>query len=378
MGGMNPLRRILDLVAPTYRAAEATGVLTTPPARRAVDRDALHYSTVFRAVQILQTSVMGLPLRQMRGLTEITPQSPIIARPDPDLNRSEFIRLTVADLACRGEAFWLKLYGLDGTVKGLRVLPASYVGIDDLSSDPANPLKRYGYMGRTYQASQVEHLRLVALPGRLHGLGPIEAGRAEIDGAMDARDAKSRWFTEPSQPSGILSTDKMINDEIARNTKERFEANMSGVKVIGAGMKYTPLLLSPADMQYLETQKFDTTLLSRLFGIPPKLMLAESGSSLTYSNVEQEWSQFADFTLNAYVQPMEDALADVLPRGQAVEFSWDSFRRSDTKTRMETYRTAIEAGVMTIDEARAREGLPPLPAGTTPAPTDEGDMNGQA
>ena len=129
-------------------------------------------------------------------------------------------------------------------------------------------------------------------------------------------------------------------------------------------MTYTPLLLSPADMQYLETQKFDTTLLSRLFGIPPKLMLAESGNSMTYSNVEQEWSQFADFTLDAYVQPMREALSTVIPRGHVVEFGWDSFRRSDTKTRMETYKTAIEAGIMTRDEARAREGLPPL--GETP------------
>lgn len=36
-----------------------------------------------------------------------------------------------------------------------------------------------------------------------------------------------------AQPSGILSTDKMINDEIATNTKQRFEKNMKGVKVIG-------------------------------------------------------------------------------------------------------------------------------------------------
>lgn len=202
------------------------------------------------------------------------------------------------------------------------------------------------------------------MPGRLHGIGPVEAGRAEINGAMDARDAKAMWFDEPAQPSGILSTDKMINDEIATNTKQRFEKNMKGVKVIGGGMTYTPLLLSPADMQYLETQKFDTTLLSRLFGIPPKLMLAESGNSMTYSNVEQEWSQFADFTLDAYVQPMREALSTVIPRGHVVEFGWDSFRRSDTKTRMETYKTAIEAGIMTRDEARAREGLPPL--GETP------------
>ena len=100
-------------------------------------------------------------------------------------------------------------------------------------------------------------------------------------------------------------------------------------------------------------------------------MPAESGSSLTYSNVEQEWSQFADFTLNAYVQPMKDALSMVIPRGQTIDFGWDSFRRSDTKTRMETYKIAIEAGVMTVDEARSRENMPPLGGSQEGTNTDE-------
>ncbi|PLS24346.1 phage portal protein [Bifidobacterium imperatoris] len=373
---MNLFERIIDTLAPAYRAATSDdGPLATPPSRVAADRDVMHFSTVFRAVQILETSIAGLPIRQLRNGVEVTPQADVIARPDPNRYRTEFVKLTVGDLIVRGEAFWLKLRGLDGSVKGLRVLPASLVTIDNISNDPANPIKRYGYLGRTYQDADILHLPFVSLPGRMHGIGPIEAGRAEINGAMDARDAKALWFEEPAQPSGILSSDKIINNEISENTKRQFEKNMKGVKVIGAGMKYTPLLLSPADMQYLETQKFDTTLLSRLFGIPPKLMLAESGSSLTYSNVEQEWSQFADFTLDAYVQPMRDALSTVIPRGHVVEFGWDAFRRSDTKTRMETYKTAIEAGVMTVNEARAHEGMPPLAeAGTS----QEGTQNDEA
>ena len=296
---MNPIKRILESMAPAYRAATASdGPLATPPAREPADRDVMHFSTVFRAVQVLETSIAGLPIRELKDGVEVTP-SVVIDRPDPNRYRSEFVKLTVGDMIVRGEAFWLKLRGLDGTVKGLRVLPASLVSITDAANDLANPLKRYGYLGREYQDADILHLPFVSMPGRLHGIGPVEAGRAEINGAMDARDAKAMWFDEPAQPSGILSTDKMINDEIATNTKQRFEKNMKGVKVIGGGMTYTPLLLSPADMQYLETQKFDTTLLSRLFGIPPKLMLAESGNSMTYSNVEQEWSQFADFTLDA-------------------------------------------------------------------------------
>ena len=44
-------------------------------------------------------------------------------------------------MVVRGEAFWLKLRGLDGTVKGLRVLPASLVSITDLSGDPGEPVE---------------------------------------------------------------------------------------------------------------------------------------------------------------------------------------------------------------------------------------------
>ena len=107
---MNLVERLLNRMAPAYRAATGPeGPLTTPPARTPADRDVLHYSTVFRAVQILETSIAGLPLRQLRDGVEIVPQLPIISRPDPNRHRSEFVRLTVGDMVVRGEAFWLKL-----------------------------------------------------------------------------------------------------------------------------------------------------------------------------------------------------------------------------------------------------------------------------
>lgn len=359
---MNPITRIIDMLTPAYRAAtdDAAGSSVTPPPRLPAGRDAMHFSPVFRAVQILETSIAGLPVRQLRRGVEME-QDAIIARPDPNMFRSEFVMLTVSDLAVRGEAFWLKLRGVDGTVKGLRCLPASLVSITNLTGDISNPVKQYGYLGSTIRDEDMFHLKFVTVAGRMHGIGPIEAARTEIDGAMDARDAKAMWFTEPSQPSGILSTDKMINDEIAQTTKDRFEKNKRGVKVVGGGMTYTPLILSPAEMQYLETQRFDTTQIARLFGIPSSLMLAaQEGSNLTYSNVEQEWMQFADFTLAAYTRPMEEALSACIARGQSVDFTWDSFRRSDTKTRFETHKIAIEAHILTVDEVRRMEGYPPM------------------
>lgn len=80
---MNPIKRILESMAPAYRAATASdGPLATPPAREPADRDVMHFSTVFRAVQVLETSIAGLPIRELKDGVEVTP-SVVIDRPTP-------------------------------------------------------------------------------------------------------------------------------------------------------------------------------------------------------------------------------------------------------------------------------------------------------
>ena len=84
------------------------------------------------------------------------------------------------------------------------------------------------------------------------------------------------------------------------------------------------------------------------------------GSNLTYSNIEQSWIEFADYTLAAYTGELEELLSGLLPRGRVVRFDWDSSRRADMADRYNAYETAIGSGWLTVDDVREREGLPPL------------------
>lgn len=62
VGAMNLVERLLNRMAPAYRAATGPeGPLTTPPARTPADRDVLHYSTVFRAVRFWRPASRGCP-----------------------------------------------------------------------------------------------------------------------------------------------------------------------------------------------------------------------------------------------------------------------------------------------------------------------------
>ena len=133
------------------------------------------------------------------------------------------------------------------------------------------------------------------------------------------------------------------------------------IRILGSGMSYEPLLIKPSDAQFLETQAFTTTEIARLFGVPSSLLLAAvDGKSMTYSNVEQVWTEYVRFSLLKVLREIETAWSAILPGRQRVRFRVDSLLRADRKTRFEGHKTAIEAGFMTVDEIRALEELPPM------------------
>ena len=93
------------------------------------------------------------------------------------------------------------------------------------------------------------------------------------------------------------------------------------------------------------------------------MLAAVDGSNLTYSNIEQSWIEFADYTLSAYAGEIEEILNRLLPRGREARFDWDSSRRANMSDRFNAYKTAIDAGFYTLNEVRAKEGLPALQEG---------------
>lgn len=387
---MSLFSRIFPGLAALTRAVEAVDAgeqLVTLPLRDsrlvASDDQALGLIPIYRALQVLTTSAAQLSIRVERGGTRVTGRVPGLARkPDPDMDRSDWIEQAVLSLALDGNLFLRKIRGHDGTVIAARILTPHEVTI---TRDPKRGTLHYNYRGEKLTRSDVHHQTLMRLPGRDRGLGPIQAARAEIGGAIDVRDYATQWFGGSGQPSGILSLEKAQSADEAAAARDRWNEaaadvnNPTGIRVIGSGATYTPLALAPEDAQWLEVRRFTVTDFARLFGIPSSLMLASlDGTSQTYSNVEQEWLAFTRFTLMQYVRKLEEALTEISPAGQTVRFDLEVLLRSDTKTRYEAHALALSAGFLTPDEVRAIEGREPLTAAQReelaarrPAPTKE-------
>ena len=137
---------------------------------------------------------------------------------------------------------------------------------------------------------------------------------------------------------------------------------------------------NPQGAQMLDAREYQVGDAARLFGIPGRLMeYSTAGTSLTYQNLSEVWADFVRGCLAPnYLEPIEQALSDLLPRATVARFHRDVLLQSDIKTRFDVYGTAIDKGILTPEQVQVLEGylpgdienasVPPAPPAAIPAP----------
>lgn len=357
----NIFQRLLG-TAPTENRAAAK----TPPARTAASpvtpKTALTLTSVYRAIQIIATPISKMELSTVRYISS-TGQEQKISNPllvnSPSLldSRREFFFQTVVSLASTGEAFWKKQLSSSGTVNALEIIASDLVTprIDDSGR------LVFDHGKKTYSQSEMEHIKLFSIPGELRGTGPVQLCKEDIAGVLDLRSYASNWFASAGVPTGILTSNNMLSADQADEITERWHKKQSDrqIAVLGNGFNYDPVALSPKDALFTDVQNQAVQQIARMFGIPARLLLTGvDGTSDTYTNLSDENSVFYRHTLMAYLDAIEDALSNCLPRGTRVKFDYENLFKADIAQRYAYYAVGLGGQpFLTADEVRAKEGL---------------------
>lgn len=350
----------------TNRVEETRATQPTVPSRAATYATAdtsLSLTAVFRAVQIIATPISKMSLDTYRYATgmEMKIENPILVnKPSLTETRRDFMFQTVVSLALEGNAFWLKSYNTSGTVNNLTLLPATSVSIQYLDSNDISKGVAYYYLGKKYLQSDIEHLKLFSRPGLLRGLSPIDTCNRDIASALDLRDYAANWFSAAGVPTGILTTNQMLNTADAETITATWHNKQQNrqVAVLGNGFDYKQIALSPRDALFTEIQEQSVQAIARLFGIPARLLLTTvPGSSDTYTNLQDENQVFYRHTLMAYTDAITDALSNCLPRGTRVEFDFEHLFKADVAARYNYYKVGIEAGFLDANYVKNKEGI---------------------
>lgn len=354
----SPFDTPFEITAPIWD--ENTGRWNTPPIRNKVpltQDSALSIGAVYRSVSILSNIASRLEPEVYRGKEQLDVPA-FVSRPDLNQPISFFLEETVSSLAVTGNAYWLIDKNSAGNVNNLRVLNPNECVIE---YDEDRRRYRLSWDHQYFYEGEYRHLKLFRLPTATYGAGPIQLIRAELENALDLREYQARWFNESGVATGVLSTDQPLSEEWANLYRERFTEAMSGwnrTAVLGSGLSYQSTYLNPRDAQFLEAVNFSTQQIARAFGIPTSIMsLALEGNSNSYSNVRDELANFYRFTVTQYVGEVEDALSELLPRGQKVRLNPDPLLKMNKYDRYQTYEMGLKNGFLSRQEVRDMEGM---------------------
>lgn len=362
----------------------------------AMSRDkAMKLSTVSRCVELRANAVAMLPVYLMDERTKARPRDhplgPLLwGPPNEAMTRFDYERLMQANLDLRGNAYaWIgrdRRTGRPGELIPLR--PDSVTPY----LDPAGALwyvyadPRTGALTRL-SPEDVLHYKAFSTDG-ITGISILRRAAAAISTGLSAQQYQADLYANGGRPSGVLKTstdlsgkpsvqisnakgetESISRKELIRREWEKVH-NGPGkgfrVAVLDLGLEYTPIAMSNADAQFVESEEYRVADVARFFGVP--LYLLNAGRQ-AYSSNEQNSIDFVKHTvLPPIVQrEQEDSRKLLLPRdreqGLRVKRELKQLLRGDTAAQAAWYKALWEIGVYSVDDIRALEDLENVPGG---------------
>lgn len=342
------------------------------PWRTVSIKEALGVPSIFRAVTLISNTVGSLSQEAFRqGVRLSFEETPrIVIRPNPFSTPREFYRDTAYSMASRGEAgWWISKRDIDGVPISLYPIPPQELVIEENQRDRLRPIIRW--RDEIIPNDDFVHIVLTKEPGALRGAGPLQVCGAAVSVSVEAQEWAANFF-ERGTPSAVIKSALTLSPEEAADLKQQWAETPDNMpRVIDPGIESVERFdINPESAQLTEQRMHQDGEAARMFGIPGSLLeYARPGSSLTYQNVNEVWVQFVRSTLAPnYLEPIEQAMSDLLTRQTVARFNLDGLLRADVKTRAEVYEKLVPIGVMTTEEARQSEGLDPGNVETAPVP----------
>lgn len=285
---------------------------------------------VYRAISMISRTAASVPWVVFDPEGHIIPEHPlaqVLTRPNPVISRQDMMELLVSWLMLSGESYIKKAIDSSGR-KTIGLWPVSPDRIAPIASQDSNMLiggyeiiNERGARVKTedYNIDNIIQFKLLDPANPIRGISPLQAAAK----AVDTDNEQKAWNKSAMQNRGVLDgffsferdIDQSTFDLLKTMIKERFSGSKRarGPGIIGSNAKYQQLSLSPVEMDFLESRKFNREEIFIIFGVPPQL--AGSQDNATYNNFSESLRIFWQNT----IIPLLDDIKDTFNHSFALE-----------------------------------------------------------
>lgn len=329
-------------------------------------------TAVSRRIAISPVHVFQKTVTDGRERKERLPSHPVerlLQKPNSFQTRHDYWLDAVSRFIRYGNYYAFMSRGSTGPIREL--LPMS-PGSVSMRQDQSTWAVTYNYNGQDLNTAKVHHARGPARNGYC-GDSPVNDIKVAIGLEILAEKFGASFFENGATPFLVFS---FLSNKGFRTKEEQeqfvkdFQESFTGRKrftgmVTPAGMdKPTPIQIDNDKAQFLETRRYQRTVIAGGFGVPPHFV--GDLERATFNNVEQQDTDFVINVVMPIAQAFEAAMENDLltdedrSGGVIIRFNLDAVQRADFKSRQEGLQIQRQNGVISANDWRERESMNPI------------------
>jgi len=348
----------------------------------------LKNAIVFRCVNEISKGASSVPFMVKSGDTvlENHPLIDLLERPNPLQSYSEFFASLFGYLLLSGNAYYVKVGGLSNQPRELHLLRPDRITI---KGGQGSMPSRYEYTvnGRVEQIYEVDQdsgfsdLKQTKLWNPLddfYGCSPLSAAAVEVDQHNLSSSHNINLLNNGARPSGAvifkpkddagyaINLSESQRQQLLTDLNNRFQGSQNAGRplLLEGDFDWKEMGLSPRDMDFINLKHMSATDIAMCFGVPSQLVGVPDAQ--TYANVAEARLALYEETIIPYLRKVESDLNEwlVAQFSETLEFCYDIDQipaLSERRRRVyENVVSAVNAGIMTRNEAREAVGLSPI------------------
>lgn len=337
---------------------------------------AMGIAAAARATAILTGAVAGVPKTVVDGHGAEVKDYKLVNSPNPYIDDFQYWEHMMMRLLYNGNFYALKQTPgiMQTNVEALIPLHPDSVQPKFVTTGSGKTLRIVDILylvklkdGETVGLSpdEIFHVAGLGFDG-LEGESVLSYARGVFESTASSEEFASKFFSQGSLMSGILTTDKRLDEQAASGLKQRWRRRVQGIQnafdivVLDSGTTFKQISINPRDAQWLEARQFNITEIARIYGVHPQLLM-ESQEGVAGADPEHKSADFVSFTLNNWTNRIASAYQrQLLPADHKLLFHTSRLVQPDERTRSSAAVMWRKAQVKSINDLRLAEGLPPI------------------
>ncbi len=347
---------------------------TTSSGKTVNERTAMQTTAVYACVRILAETVASLPLHTFKHTAsgkEKAIEHPLFHllhdEPNPEMTSFVFRETLMSHLLLWGNAYAQIIRDGRGKVLALYPLLPDRMVVDRTQAGELYYEYRKDTGSVILRKEDVLHIPGLGFDG-LVGYSPIAMAKNAIGMALACEEYGAKLFANGANPGGVLEHPGVVKDpkriRDSWNAVYQGSENAHRIAVLEEGMKFQAIGIPPEQAQFLESRKYQTEEICRIFRVPPHLVA--SLDRATFSNIEHQSISFVDNTIIPWVSRIEQSLQRSLfteaeKKVYFAKFNLNARLRGDAASRANFYQTMRQNGIMSANEIRELEEMNLIP-----------------